>query len=122
MARSGSRCSKSSLRPYKTAEWLQRRRALLNEAVDLHEQLWPAQPAGWVRRPPKPGARWMPPLPEPARRLSGWNLRTVCQALLRRFGALALPEMHALLHRYGYEIEGIASMILRMPMDLTGQR
>lgn len=88
-----------------TAEWLQRRRALLNEAVDLHEQLWPAQPAGWVRRPPKPGARWMPPLPEPARRLSGWNLRTVCQALLRRFGALELPEMHALLHRYGYEIE-----------------
>lgn len=85
-------------------DWFLRRRALLDEALALHEELWPLVPGGTSRRPPRPSARWMPPLPHDARPLEGYGLRLVCQELLARFGVLALPELHALLHLYGYEI------------------
>lgn len=85
-------------------DWFVRRRALLDEALALHEELWPIVPGGTSRRPPRPSARWMPPLPPDARPLEGYGLRLVCQELLARFGDLALPELHALLHLYGYEI------------------
>lgn len=86
------------------AEWFERRRALLDEALALHARLWPLVPGGWVRRPPRPGARWLPPLPADARPVEGYGLRFVCQELLARFGELALPELHALIHLYGYEL------------------
>ena len=42
--------------------------------------------------------------PKGRRRISGRDLRIACLTILRRHGALKLPDLHALLHRYGYLI------------------
>ena len=42
--------------------------------------------------------------PKGRRAISGRDLRIACLTILRRHGALKLPDLHALLHRYGYLI------------------
>ena len=85
-------------------EWFRHHSALLDEALQLHEELWP-RVAGNPRRPPKPDRRWLPALPNPTRRICGAGLRIACQGFLRRHGTLTLEQLHALLHIHGYEVD-----------------
>ena len=47
--------------------WVRRRRAVLDDALAMHEQLWPTLPGGWARRPPRPDQSPLPPCDNNAR-------------------------------------------------------
>lgn len=66
--------------------------------------LYPPVPWCHGRRPPDIDCAPLPPAPEGAPALSGRDLRSTCLSILRHHGALTLPELHGLLHRYGYLI------------------
>jgi hypothetical protein len=85
-------------------DWVARRRKVLSEALDIHEQLWPRLPGGWARRPPRPDQAPLPPTEHDAFPLRGVELRAVCLRLLIEHGLLALRELHVLLHLYGFII------------------
>jgi hypothetical protein len=85
-----------------TEHWLQHRRDLLDQAAVLHDQLWPRLEHCHARRPPHPNQAPLPPAAPNAIEIAGASLRTMCLALLRRFGELTLSELHALIHRHGY--------------------
>ena len=89
-------------------EFMRRRRATMAEAEEIHEALWPAVPAGWARRPPRPGRSPIAPQVADPHPLRGVHLRSFCLALLRQHGELTLTEIHTLVHLYGYEIAGRA--------------
>ena len=89
---------------HQATEWLHARRAVVGQALEIHETLWPLAHDRRNRRPPKPGGLWLPPLPVQAVQLSGQSLRSTSQELLRRHGTLTLVELHTLLHVYGFEL------------------
>lgn len=77
---------------------------VLRSVDRARDELWPIVPTRKSRRPPLVGHRALPPAAADARGLYGRPLRGYCRRLLRTYGDLALPELHALLHQYGYEI------------------
>lgn len=83
-----------------------RRRELLDRLDRLRGRLWPNRSGhhqrcrGAVDEPP------VPPPPPGAERVAGRDLRTTAVALLHRHGSCPLRELHGLLHRYGYVIDG----------------
>ena len=82
-----------------------RRRELLEQIKGLNGRLWPVIPKMKGRRPPGPDERPLPPLRFTAQPLRGRRLRSVCHALLGRYGELELSELHSHLHMHGYEID-----------------
>ena len=80
------------------------RTAIVDALADLREQLYPPVPWAKGRRPPDVDRSPLPPAAEGSQAISGRDLRIACLAILRRHGALRLPDLHALLHRYGYLI------------------
>jgi hypothetical protein len=86
--------------------FITRRRAALDHAREIHQTLWPPVPSGWARRPPRPDAAPLAPMVNGAEELSGWALRWVVVALLRRHGELQLKELHDLVHLMGYCVGG----------------
>lgn len=85
-------------------ELADQRRAIIDELTELREALYP--PVAWChgRRPPNTDCGPLPPAPEGAQAIGGRDLRVTCLTILRRHGPLSLPELHGLLHRYGYLI------------------
>ena len=83
-----------------------RRRELLEKAKRLRDQVWPIIPHHHGRRPPGPDERPLPPLVHDPEPLSGRRLRSVCLALLERYGELPLAELHSHLHMHGYVVAG----------------
>lgn len=84
----------------------QRHRAIRDTLRTKHRTLHPnlARRAG--RQPAPDGSVQLPPVQHEATKLWGRRLRSICLALLRRNGGpLALPDLHALLHRHGYEVD-----------------
>jgi hypothetical protein len=81
------------------------RRELVDRLEDDRDRLYPPVPFVAGRRPP---AHDQPPLPpqvtDPVL-LGGRRLRSVALGLLRRHGPLALRDLHALLHWYGFAID-----------------
>ncbi len=84
----------------------QRRVSLLTDLDDLRDELWPRLDHHHARRPTLDGRPQVRPLPARHRYIWGRQLRSCCLAILRRHGRLPLPELHSLLHLYGY---GVAS-------------
>ena len=82
------------------------RRALIEHAKRLRDQVWPVIPHHHGRRPPGPDERPLPPLVHDPELLSGRRLRSVCLALLARYGELPLAELHSHLHMHGYVVAG----------------
>ena len=80
--------------------------ALLEELEAVRDTLWPAMPHWKCRRPPALDRPPLPPAPVGATPARAGDLRTLCLVLLGRNGPLALPDLHALLHRYGHVIHG----------------
>ena len=87
-------------------ELIRRRRAVLDEALEIHEELWPRLRYPNPRRPPRPDRPPLPPLAAGATALRGVDLRRSCLALLRRHGPLTLWELHAALHLAGCLVAG----------------
>ena len=79
---------------------------LLDELETLRDRLWPVNPAWKCRRPPALDRCPLPPAPSGATVARAGDLRTLCLVLLGRNGPLALPDLHALIHRYGHVIVG----------------
>ena len=86
------------------SELIHRRRALLHDAMEVHQLLWPKLSWCRGRRPPRPDRPPLPPLPPDAEFLSGELLRQTCVALLHLHGAMSLYELHTALHLAGYGI------------------
>ena len=86
------------------SELIHRRRALLLDAMEVHQLLWPKLSWCRGRRPPRPDRPPLPPLPPDAELLSGGLLRQTCVALLHLHGAMSLYELHTALHLAGYGI------------------
>ena len=86
------------------SELIHRRRALLLDAMEVHQLLWPKLSWCRGRRPPRPDRPPLPPLPPDAELLSGELLRQTCVALLHLHGAMSLYELHTALHLAGYGI------------------
>jgi hypothetical protein len=87
-------------------ELTERRRALLDELGQLHDEILPIwkRCAGRRRRAVSQEEPLPPTAPKPTW-LWGRELRAVCLALLRAAqGALSLRQLHVLLHRAGYAI------------------
>ena len=82
------------------------RRALVEQAKELRDVVWPIVPHHHGRRPPAPDERPLPPLRHDAEHLTGRRLRSVCLALLGRYGELPLFELHSHLHLHGYAVGG----------------
>ncbi len=82
------------------------RRDLVEEAKALRDRVWPIVPRHHGRRPPGPDERPLPPLRHDAEVLGGRRLRSVCLALLGRYGELPLTELHSHLHLHGYTVAG----------------
>ena len=76
----------------------------MDALTELREQLYPPVPWAKGRRPPDVDRSPLPPATEGSQAISGRDLRITCLTILRRHGALCLPELHGLLHRYGYLI------------------
>ena len=85
------------------AELSRRRRDLALELAHQRNRLLPTLRRRG-RQPAADGSAQLPPVAARATPLWGRRLRSVCLALLRGAGTLALPELHALLHRHGYRI------------------
>ena len=86
-------------------EWMRRRRTVLNDALAMHEKLWPTLPGGWARRPPRPDQAPLPPCESDARPVRGVELRATSLRILDRHHLLCLRELHVLLHLYGFVID-----------------
>ncbi len=80
------------------------RRAIVDALGELRDELYPAVPWSRGRRPPDLDRSPLPPAPQGSQALGGRDLRATCTTILRRHGRLSLPELHGLLHRYGYLI------------------
>lgn len=87
-----------------------RRRALLDRLTTLREELWPADQRCHRRRRARVDEVPLPPAPAGADALGGVDLRATCLGLLRRHGPCGLRELHGLLHRHGYRIDGPRSV------------
>lgn len=83
-----------------------RRRRCLAGLQRVRSTLWPGVDERHGRRPPMVDQPPIAPVPEGATALGGVDLRTVALGVLRRHGPLPLRELHSLLHRHGYEIDG----------------
>ncbi len=83
---------------------IRRRRDALDEALEVHETLWPRLAWPHPRRPPRPDRPPLPAVPVGARWVSGCELRRTCLALLRIHGTLTLFELHTALHLAGCAI------------------
>lgn len=60
------------------------------------------------RQPAPDASVQLPPIRFDAVKLWGRRLRSMCLKLLRRNrGPLALPDLHALLHRHGFEVDAV---------------
>jgi hypothetical protein len=83
-----------------------RRRQLVHELRRRRTRLLPTRRKAPLGRQPVPdGAVRLPPVRQDSTPLWGRRLRQVCIAILRRSGALALPELHALLHHHGFRVD-----------------
>lgn len=83
-----------------------RRHRLVEQLGDKRRQLTlrivgPAH----ARQPVPDGSVRLPPQHHHSTPLWGRRLRSACIAILRRAGALALPELHVLLHHHGYRVD-----------------
>jgi hypothetical protein len=88
------------------AELAARRRRLALELRKRRTRLLPTRLKAPLGRQPVPdGSVRLPPLRRDCTPLWGRRLRQVCVAILRRAGALALPELHALLHHHGFQVD-----------------
>lgn len=99
------------------------RLAIVHELEQLRDVLYPPVPRCHGRRPPDIDCAPLPPAPEGAPALSGRDLRSACLSILRHHGALTLPELHGLLHRYGYLIAArrpVAALSDAMPTRSSG--
>ena len=80
--------------------------ALLEELEAVRDTLWPVMPHWKGRRPPALDRPPLPPATPGATASRAGDLRVLCLVLLGRNGPLALPDLHALVHRYGWVISG----------------
>lgn len=82
------------------------RRRRLTEALKQRRSLLVYRPSSLFRaRQPAPdGSVRLPPLHTDATALWGRRLRATCVTILRRAGALSLPEVHVLLHHHGFRV------------------
>lgn len=85
------------------SELARRRRDIVVELRRHRDRLYP-RILTRGRQPMADGAEQLPPVAADATFLSGRRLRSVCLALLRQYGTLALTELHVLLHRDGYAV------------------
>lgn len=83
-----------------------RRRSAVGRLDALRSELWPGDAARHRRRRARVDEIPIPPAPPGAIPLGGVDLRAACIGILRRHGACALRELHGLLHRHGYVIDG----------------
>ena len=82
------------------------RRALVEQAKELRDVVWPIVPHHHGRHPPAPDERPLPPLRHDAEHLTRRRLRSVCLALLGRYGELPLFELHSHLHLHDRQADG----------------
>lgn len=82
----------------------ERRRLALELKVE-RRRLWPVL-SQRGRQPATDGREQLPAVRQGATFLWGRRLRAACVALLSRFGPMALPELHALLHRCHLAVAG----------------
>jgi hypothetical protein len=80
------------------------RRAIVDELTILRDALYPTVPWCHGRRPPDIDCSPLPPAAPGAMTVEGRRLRATCLTVLRRHGPTSLPELHGLLHRYGYVV------------------
>jgi hypothetical protein len=78
------------------------RQAVVHALAELRDVLYPPVPWAKGRRPPDIDRAPLPAAPQGSQPLRARDLRATCLAILRRHGRLALPELHGLVHRYGY--------------------
>lgn len=83
-----------------------RRRAVLDRLNTLRRDLWPDEQRCHHRRRGRVDEVPMPPAPPGSEALGGVELRATCLGILRRQGPCGLRELHGLLHRHGYRIDG----------------
>jgi hypothetical protein len=83
-----------------------RRAEIRDDADAIRDALWPREPWWHARRPNAQGATRLAPVCASARQLWGIHLRATCIAILERHGTQTLPDLHSLLHIYGYRIGG----------------
>lgn len=81
------------------------RRRLALELKAERRRLWPVL-SQRGRQPAVDGREQLPAVRQGATFLWGRRLRAACVALLSRFGPMALPELHALLHRCHLAVAG----------------
>ena len=84
-------------------EWNQQRRQLFQRIQHAHDLLWDIDSLHG-RQPARPGQPPLPPVCDNPIALHGRRLRTTCLAILRTHGPLSLPELHSLIHLYGYAV------------------
>ena len=80
------------------------RQAVQRKRRAIRSRLW-LNLAKRGRRPAPDGTEALPPASRDATLLWGRRLRARCREILRRHGSLALPDLHAELHRCGYAID-----------------
>lgn len=83
-----------------------RRRAVLDRLGAVRADRWPRDAQCHRRRRARVDEIPLPPAPSGAEPLGGVDLRATCLGLLRRHGPCGLRELHGLLHRHGYRIDG----------------
>ena len=81
------------------------RRAVLDRMARARRRLWPRRGRP-LRRAARPDERTVPPPIVDAAPLTGVDLRVAIVAILRRHGEVSLRELHGLIHRYGYRVDG----------------
>ncbi|MGE0879368.1 MAG: hypothetical protein AB7L13_16925 [Acidimicrobiia bacterium] len=86
------------------AERANQRREHLAAMNAAHYELWPTVPGVWGRRPRRPGEPPLAPIATSPDPVNGARLRYVCRCIVHRFGEVTLPDLHSLVHLYGYVI------------------
>jgi hypothetical protein len=84
---------------------VRRRREFDEELCGHRDRLYPVL-TNRGRQPGRDGSVQLPPVPHGAVLLWGRRLRRLCVAFLSRLGPLALPELHAMLHRHRFAVAG----------------
>src|SRR5262245_27497523 len=84
-------------------DWSAQRRRIFDEMQRTHDLLWDIDCFNG-RQPARPGEPPLPPTSDDPTYLRGRRLRTTCLAILARHGRLSLPELHTLVHLYGYAV------------------
>jgi hypothetical protein len=87
------------------AAMMERRKALVDELQRLGRRLLTTLERRG-RRPAVEGTVQLPPIRADATFVHGRRLRALCLALLDRFGAQSLVELHVQLHRHGFAVDG----------------